>query len=231
MLVVSSLALSLLLATLLVSNWRIGQEKTRAEAHFQLAREAVDEYITKVSQEPRLRAQDLDDFRKELLQSAVVFYEKLVQHGGGDPKAEAERGRAYERLGFITQEIANQSESLALYQRARAIFEDLIRTYPTVPDYQQELATTHNDMGNLYSAAGKLRDAEAAYDKALEIRERLANEHPSPSTQKAVAVSRNNLTNVYRATGRLQQAETALAAAVAIQEKLVRENPGVLEYE
>src|SRR5262249_1963176 len=128
---VTGLASVLLLGTLLVSNVWIGRERDRAEgnyrtaeehreraeAHFQLAREAVDEYTTKISQDPRLRAHDLQDLRKQLLQSAVTFYRRLAEQRGDDPKLQAERGRAFARLGLLTQQLGAPLEALSHFQQ------------------------------------------------------------------------------------------------------------------
>jgi serine/threonine protein kinase/broad specificity phosphatase PhoE len=227
---VSGLATTLLLATLLVSNWRIGRERARAERNFQLAREAVDEYITKVGQDPRLRGHDLDDFRKQLLQSALAFYQKLVAEGGDDARAQAERGRAYLRLGFITQETATRPEAIDLYKQAQAIFERLARAHPAVPEYQQELAIAYSDLGNLYTATGQPNEAEASYRQALELRERLAREHPAAAARDFLGHTYNNLGDLYRATGRPHLSETNLQQALALQEQLVRDVPDVPAY-
>ena len=56
-----------------------------AQANFQMARAAVEEYCTKVSDDPRLKEKDLEALRKELLQSAVKFHQKFVAQHGDDP--------------------------------------------------------------------------------------------------------------------------------------------------
>ena len=40
------------------------RESAKARANFQLAREAVEEYCTKVSDDPRLKEKDLEALRK-----------------------------------------------------------------------------------------------------------------------------------------------------------------------
>ena len=55
-------------------------EKNRleAEANFAKAREAVDEYLTRVTDDPRLKESDFNELRKQLLETAVPFYEQFV---------------------------------------------------------------------------------------------------------------------------------------------------------
>src|SRR5262249_27427206 len=85
-----SAALLLLLAVLTVSNIRIQQantekdaalvraldEKKRADQNLARAEKAVEDYLTKVADDPRLKAADLYGFRKELLTTAIPFYEE-----------------------------------------------------------------------------------------------------------------------------------------------------------
>src|SRR5262249_20513781 len=53
--------------------------RREAEANFELARKAVDETMTKVAEEPRLKETDFHDLRRSLLSSAVPFYEEFVK--------------------------------------------------------------------------------------------------------------------------------------------------------
>jgi eukaryotic-like serine/threonine-protein kinase len=50
------------------------KERDRAEASFHMARDAVDQLFTRVSQSPKLKAQPMEKFRQELLKSAKGFY-------------------------------------------------------------------------------------------------------------------------------------------------------------
>jgi len=53
-----------------------------------------------------------------------------------------------------------------------------VAEHPQVPQYREELATTHNNLGGLLLVTRRLAEAEKAYRQALELYERLVAEHP-----------------------------------------------------
>src|SRR5262249_30877210 len=73
-------------------------ERDRAEAHFQLARDAVDRYFTRVSENPSMRAFGLESLRKDLLLQAKEFYERFLREQPEDGGLHADLGRGYGRL-------------------------------------------------------------------------------------------------------------------------------------
>src|SRR5262249_33086279 len=86
------------------ANERLGEARAaqaKAVARFRLAREAVDSFQTRVSENPELKAQSLERLRTRLLESASDFYEKFVKEQDDDPEIRAELGRAYHRLGKL----------------------------------------------------------------------------------------------------------------------------------
>ena len=54
------------------------RQRERAEANFAKARAAVDEYFTRVSEDQLMTAPGLQPLRRELLRSALEFYEQFV---------------------------------------------------------------------------------------------------------------------------------------------------------
>ena len=47
-----------------------------------------------------------------------------------------------------------------------------------MPEYQNDLAVSHNNLGILYQDTGRAKEAEAAYKEALAIRKILVEKHP-----------------------------------------------------
>ena len=85
------------------------------------------------------------------------------------------------------------------------------------------LATSLNNLANLYEAQGKYTEAEPLYQRALTIYEKaLGPEHPN------VATSLNNLAVLYEAQGKYTEAEPLYQRSLAIREKaLGPEDPNV----
>ena len=69
--------------------------------------------------------------------------------------------------------------ALAAHGQALAIQQKLADANPSVTEFQQDLANTHENIGNLLSATGESFGAGEAHGKALAIRQKLADANPS----------------------------------------------------
>jgi tRNA A-37 threonylcarbamoyl transferase component Bud32 len=79
-----------------------------AEMSFTMAQQAVEDYMTSVSENTLLKEQDSLDsrgLRRELLEDALKYYQRFVRQRSGDPLVRRELAKAYFRVGQITQEI------------------------------------------------------------------------------------------------------------------------------
>jgi hypothetical protein len=127
-------------------------EESRADAlaKFALAREAADNYATRLLEDVKLRQEDLRPLRRDLLKTVVPIYEKLAQGHSGDAAVEADRGRAYLRLGKIMAEIESQRQAAELLQKAVGIFDELRMSHPDDVAYQEGLAESLRWLGDAY---------------------------------------------------------------------------------
>lgn len=74
--------------------------------------------------------------------------------------------------------------------------------------------------------AGRHKEAEEAYGKALSAYERLVKEHPAlPGYRNSLAASFVGLGNALAGKGRRERAEKAYVEAIVMYERLVAENP------
>ncbi|MGD0128556.1 MAG: FxSxx-COOH system tetratricopeptide repeat protein [Terriglobia bacterium] len=120
----------------------------------------------------------------------------------------AEAARLFNKAGYYLQERARYSEAEPLYQRALGIREKVLG--PEHPG----VATSLNNLAELYYAQGKYSEAEPLHERALGILEKaLGPEHPH------VASSLNNLAELYRAQGKYAEAEPLYQRALGIKEK------------
>jgi len=109
------------------------------------------------------------------------------------------------------------AEAIPIAERVLAIREKALG--PDHPD----VATSLNNLAELYRAQGRTAQAEPLYRRALVVYEKaLGPEHP------LVATALNNLAGLYRAQGRTAQAEPLYRRALAVYEKaLGPEHPDV----
>src|SRR5262249_10163181 len=117
------------------------RQRERAGINLKMARKAVDDYSLKVSQDERLLNFRL--LRKELLQTAVPFYERFVEQGGDDPTMQAELAKACMQLGIITRELGDLNKAITCLEQARSIFAQVADDDPTNPIYRSDLAKSH----------------------------------------------------------------------------------------
>lgn len=176
-------------------------EKSRGEAerNFAKARAAVDDYLTKVS-ESRLRdVPGLQPLRRELLTSALTFYQGFLTQHGNDPELRAAFAGALYRLSRIYSEMGDWNNSNQSLRRAAALYEELNKTDPDDRELQIGLAQCHQQMG--------------IPSKAIVLWENLLAEDPTnPRYQKELADSLTTL-------GTQQQQGNQTAAALASHQR------------
>src|SRR5262249_23727884 len=97
---------------------RAEREKLRAEENFKLPRHAVDQYFTKVSESPALKAFALESLRKDLLLQAREFYEKFLSQQPEEPGLQAELGKGHARLGDILHTLGESPAAETNYAKA-----------------------------------------------------------------------------------------------------------------
>ena len=101
---------------------RTEQQRLRAEASSRMARRAVDDYLVQVSQNTLLKSPGLQPLRKQLLESALKYYQEFVQKGGNDPELHAELAKAYFHVGNITKEVGDPKDALNAFLRAQDLY-------------------------------------------------------------------------------------------------------------
>jgi serine/threonine protein kinase/tetratricopeptide (TPR) repeat protein len=224
---------------LTAANARERQARTEAEAareaaeeRFALAQGAVDQYLNQVTEDPDLRDRHgLHGLRKRLLETAVPFYQKLVEQKPHDAKPEAARGRAYLRLARVRSHLGETEAALAACEQTQVIFARLAADFPTVPAYRRELALSHNNRGDMLARLGKWPEAEAAMRQALALRKQLAADFPAgPECRQELAYSHNSLGALLKDLGRGAEAEAAYRQALALCTQLAADFPSVPAY-
>jgi serine/threonine protein kinase/tetratricopeptide (TPR) repeat protein len=226
---IAALFVLLLVAAAAVSTWqavRATRERDRAEASFRMARDAVDQLFTQVSQSPQMKTQGMEKFRKKLLQSARSFYERFIQEEFDTPAVRYDLGLAYHRLTDINRELGDTAAAEESSAKAIALLGELAAAQPDVPEYQRELAASHFALGLVYFATAAWEKAEAAFELAVTIQKKQADAYPT------AAEYRYALAKTYRASGfahsRRHQNDAAVARyqqALEILSKSVQDHP------
>ncbi|MGO9464276.1 MAG: protein kinase domain-containing protein [Isosphaeraceae bacterium] len=201
---------------------RAEQEKDRAETSFRMARETVDRFFTQVAESPKLKAQGMEKFRKDLLQNAKEFYERLIRERLDAPEVRQDLGLAYVRLAKIHEALGEFAGAQTSSEKAIEILSELARAQPDVADYQRDLAASHFELGAVLLIVGRFEHAEAAYRQALAIQTKLAADHPVVAKyRRALATTQNALGRLCVRAGQYDKADESLEKGLAIWSQLV----------
>ncbi len=128
--------------------------REQAQRRFALAREAVEQYYTGASQEVLLLQPQMASLRKQLLGTALSFYERLqatIEEEVADPRTLVELATVYRQVGRIAVEVGSEAAGLEALERARGILDGLVRDDPTDSSIRRDLASCLDFIGSLKS--------------------------------------------------------------------------------
>jgi serine/threonine protein kinase/tetratricopeptide (TPR) repeat protein len=206
-------------------------QRTQSETNFKKARQAVDEYLTKVSESKLLNVPGLQPLRKDLLESARKYYTDFLRDHGTDQSVRAESAEAWYRLGFLEMQIGTQIEAAKDFQEAERMYEGLARDYPSEARYPYKLAMALNDLGNCQGALGFHGDSLRTEERGLEIRRRVAKDNPEIAEyQKELGIGLMNCGDNKRRAGRAEEAMVLYGEAREVYERLIHAHPEIADY-
>jgi serine/threonine-protein kinase len=201
--------------------------KAEAEANLTLAHRAVDDYFTKISENSLLKRQDaaevrdLRPLRKELLEVALEYYNRLITRRSSDPSLRSEQAAAYTRVGRINGEIGSKDAALEAYRHALAIRTDLAALDPDNNALARERAASGIPVAEMLTDIGRAAEALAEYTRSQELLERLVDANPSDvEMQSALMRVHNGEGLVLRALGRSEEALAAFERGRAAVQRL-----------
>jgi serine/threonine protein kinase/tetratricopeptide (TPR) repeat protein len=153
------------------------QQRDLAQERLADALQAVDTYFTQVSESRLLNVPGVQPLRKELLQTAVTYYQKYLEQGAGDPALRRETARTHWRLGKLYSLLGPAEQAIAHFDRSRDLWADEVRAAPTV-EARRELSHAYIMIGAEQMPSGHRAEARTAYDAALAILNPLCAEQP-----------------------------------------------------
>ena len=242
--VVAATGLVLLVAVvaLAVSTWLVWREKERtvvalaeaekqggrAEENFQIALAAVEQMLTRVSDDSDRLAHEpgMELVRRKLLEDALRFYKSLLKEKETDPVVRRETATTYLRIGDLQDRLGQQAAADEAYRAGMVLFQALADEFPQQPTYRRRLAACYGKLGTLLVDTPNLHEAERAFRQALDIQQALVEEFPGSAKYRSdLAGSYNNLGILMRLTERLSEAVQALRRALDHRQRLVEQFP------
>ena len=141
------------------------QQRSFAEANLQYALEAVEQMLTRVADESLNNIPHLESVRRELMDDAVAFYDRLLEANPDDPRLQYRAAQGYRRTALVESEIDDKGRAGQLREKARELLESLHQAEPGDARYTIELS----------------RVVEA--DRAIELLEPLLEQWPEEFEQ------------------------------------------------
>src|SRR5206468_2269886 len=134
--VTAAFALALIIVTLVaataVSVWYAietghartlaGEQRSRAEERFELARDVVNEMYSEVAEKWLANEPGMEDLQKRFLLKALAFYEQFAEEKGTEPTVRRDRGIAFHRVGGIHNKLQEARKAEAAYGQAVLVF-------------------------------------------------------------------------------------------------------------
>jgi tetratricopeptide (TPR) repeat protein len=209
---------------------RTKEALAQAQINFEQARNAVDDYYTLVSQSMLLERPDLIDLRKELLETALTYYQDFAEQRSEDPEIQAELVAAYFRVAEI-RNVMGSSDWLKPAQKGVKIAERLVAENADVsrfPSWGAGILKLRFVLVLPLAYSAEVRDF---FQKTIEIWERLVQGNPN------VAGLQSDLGAFYLMAGYGLQCGGDPSAALCsydrareVWEKLVGNHPTEPEY-
>jgi serine/threonine-protein kinase len=206
----------------------------KAADSFRQAREAVDQFFTKVADSKELLAGTVGTqrLRRDLLTLAQKYYERFLKERQDDPAVQEETAKTHLRMGQILAEVNPGREALEALEKGRALQEKLVREAPERADRAFNLASAHIRIGNAHIDADDLPPAQASYESARGLMADLVKQYPKDARYAALlATIHNNLGALEQVRGRPDLSLPYLEEARRIQDELAHKHPETISYQ
>ncbi len=196
------------------------EARNQTEESFKIARQAIEATTKKIASDPRLRESNNLALRKELLATALPFYERLGKQKTNDNRLQLEMALTLRDLAGLHRHLGDFAAMRADYQRAIASFEALHRSLPEAGEIQFYLADSHRGLATALADLGEMTDAEVHLRTAQRLINASAEKSAEASTHYCQASVALNLGQFLRATRKDEEAEREIQRAIEIYQKI-----------
>jgi eukaryotic-like serine/threonine-protein kinase len=209
--------------------------RAQSEANFRMARQAVDESFTVVSESKLFNMPGMQPVRKQLLEAALRYYTGFVEQSGQDPKVRAALAATLLRVSQVYVQNDRTDDAVHTLARALTIVDDLHREQTPIDGFPRNLAGFRKE-GRILHFFGRW---PTDWDESLHVFERatslwteLAGENPTVvGFQSDLASFWWQLGDQQVCMHHLNDAMHSFRMASGIWDKLVREYPHEPEYQ
>jgi serine/threonine-protein kinase len=215
------------------ANVQLKEQRQLAQENFQEAREAVDTYLTKVSEEKLLKEPRLQPLRKELLSLALDYYLKFINQRTNDPSVRKELADACNRAGDIYRatytgpdEKVGSKRGKELRIRGVALYEELVREKPGHRELRAALAMSLIKLTVVHWVEREYQAGLDSSNRAIELWEQLRTAEPNNvEFERSLGVSYAMRALVESQIDDREGQDTDIGRAVEIFQKMLKRAP------
>jgi serine/threonine protein kinase/tetratricopeptide (TPR) repeat protein len=164
----------------------------------------------------------LGDVEKSFLRDLIPVYTAFLGESGDSKVARLTVAETQFTLANIFALLGEGAEADERYLIAIQLYEKLVRDFPDLTQYRNDLASCHFNRAVAFHMGRVYPEAEASYRRSIEINEQLVSEFASEQSYRSnLANGYYNLGAFFRDVKDPAKAEKALRQAIALRAKLV----------
>jgi tetratricopeptide (TPR) repeat protein/tRNA A-37 threonylcarbamoyl transferase component Bud32 len=205
-----------------------------AERNLESAHRAVDEYYTTVSESRLLDEPGLQPLRRNLLTTAIQYYEDFLDHNRDNSQLLAEVAATYIRLSQLQFINAKPVAGMDALERGLDLLDRLMARQPSLDELQPLTVGLYRYPRYLQRKAPPLSDPSrlrGLVSRAVEFWDRLAQSYPKVDAfRHDLAGNVYTLSALERRTGNSDQSDKMAQRSIDLFTALVEQNPNRLDY-
>lgn len=130
--------------------------------------------------------------RERLIKDALQYLDGLSKDQSANSALQRELATAYEKVGQIQGNsyyvnLGDSDSAMKSYQKSLAIRQSLINADPNSQELQNELANSHEGIGDMLYTIGDLRRGLDSYEHALVLRQQVVDGSATVENRRALA--------------------------------------------
>jgi eukaryotic-like serine/threonine-protein kinase len=206
-----------------------------ATANLARARAAVDDYLTTISENRLLKSPlpGLQPLRKELLTTALKYYEDFVSQNHDDPVLQADLAAATLRVGEITDQIGSKDEALKAFQTALNMYASLAGAdlSPSSRSYRAGQGRCLVRIAMIEANQGQSDESLSMFERSIDVLDQLNRDLPRDEGSRAeLALAHHYMAKTLMQKGSPEVVLRHQRAAIDLRTGLVEESPRKLSY-
>ena len=183
-------------------------ERQRAERNFLKARIALKGILTEAAMGLGEWNTMAPSLRRRFSQGTINFYQGVLEQEGADPSLQHEKAVAYRDISRVHRSWKEYQEAEKFIRQSIAILDRLDKEHPKRHEYRHQLAYSHNILGTVLHAAKRPAEAEAAFQQAVDLYEKMIlSEGPLSHLCSELVTSYTPLIRLQKNRGALEDAE------------------------